>query len=56
MHLARAKAELNPPDILIKPDMRDALPNAFDRADEFIEEGRRALLDKRSEINALLNR
>ncbi|MEM8937323.1 MAG: patatin-like phospholipase family protein [Pseudomonadota bacterium] len=55
MQLARARTELEPPDILIRPDMRDALPTAFDRADEFIEEGRRALLARRQEIETLLS-
>ena len=54
MHLARSQAKNCPPDILIEPDMRDALPTAFDRADEFIEEGRRAILEKSSQIEALL--
>ncbi|MGE0408571.1 MAG: patatin-like phospholipase family protein [Amphiplicatus sp.] len=56
MHLARAHAEVFPPDIQIHPDMRDALPTAFDRADEFIAEGKRALFEKRAEIEALLAR
>ncbi|MFZ5618517.1 MAG: patatin-like phospholipase family protein [Pseudomonadota bacterium] len=54
MHLTRLRAETSPPDIHLTPDMRDALPNAFDRADEFIEKGRIALFDKREEIEALL--
>lgn len=54
MHLTRMRAETSPPDIHLTPDMRDALPNAFDRADEFIETGRRALMEKRHEIEALL--
>ncbi|MCB2112222.1 MAG: patatin-like phospholipase family protein [Parvularculaceae bacterium] len=54
MHLTRLRAETAPPDIHLTPDMRDALPNSFDRADEFIETGRRALLDKGAEIEALL--
>ena len=54
MHLTRMRAETSPPDIHLTPDMRDALPNAFDRADEFIEKGRSALMDKREEIAALL--
>jgi len=54
MHLARAHAAVEPPDICLKPDMRDALPTAFDRADDFIEEGRRAVLDRREEIEDLL--
>lgn len=55
MHLARARAVAEPPDILVKPDMRDAMPTAFDRADEFIEEGYRALMDERGEIERLLS-
>lgn len=54
MHLTRLRAETSPPDIHLTPDMRDALPNSFDRADEFIENGRAALLHKRDEIFALL--
>ncbi|MEM9705142.1 MAG: patatin-like phospholipase family protein [Pseudomonadota bacterium] len=56
MHLSRAKAQLDPPDILLEPDVRDALPTAFDRADEFIEEGRRCLLAEKAAIEALLAR
>jgi NTE family protein len=55
MHLTRMRAETSPPDIHLTPDMRDALPNAFNRADEFIEKGRIALLEKGEEINALIN-
>lgn len=55
MQLARARAKSEPPDVLIKPDMRDAMPTAFDRADEFIEEGYRALMLRRVEIEALLS-
>lgn len=55
MHLARARAETCPPDILLQPDMRDAFPTAFDRADEFIEEGRRALMNERERIETLLS-
>lgn len=54
MHLTRLRADTAPPDIHLTPDMRDALPNAFDRADEFIEKGRLAVLEKRAEIEALL--
>jgi NTE family protein len=54
MHLTRLRAETAPPDIQLTPDMRDALPNAFDRADEFIEKGRAALMEKRDEIEALI--
>lgn len=54
MHLARANARAHPPDILVRPDMRDAMPTAFDRADEFIEEGRQSLLAYRNDIEALL--
>ena len=54
MHLARARACAEPADILLKPDMRDAMPTAFDRADEFIEEGRKALLAQAGAIEALL--
>lgn len=54
MHLTRMRAETSPPDIHLTPDMRDAMPNAFDRADEFIEKGRVAVLNKRHEIEALL--
>ncbi len=54
MQLARARALAEPPDILIKPDMRDAMPTAFDRADEFIEEGYRALMAERKNIERKL--
>lgn len=54
MHLTRARAFYQPPDIHLKPDMREALPTAFDRADEFIEEGRRAVLEKADDIRRLL--
>jgi len=54
MHLARAHARIDPPDILLRPDMRHAMPTAFDRADEFIEEGRQTLLAHRSDIETLL--
>ncbi|MHA7871958.1 MAG: patatin-like phospholipase family protein [Hyphococcus sp.] len=54
MHLARARLQLDQPDILLRPDMRDAMPTSFDRADDFIEEGRKALLNKRGEIETLL--
>ncbi len=55
MHLARARAVAEPPDILIQPDMRDAMPTAFDRAEDFIEEGYRGLMAKRAEIERLLS-
>lgn len=55
MHLTRANASTSPPDIHLKPDMRNAMPTAFDRANEFIEEGRLALLQRRGEIEALLS-
>lgn len=55
MHLTRMRAETSPPDIHLTPDMRDALPNAFNRADEFIEKGRIALIEKSEEIKALVN-
>jgi NTE family protein len=54
MHLTRLRSDLSPPDIHLTPDMRDALPNAFDRADEFIDKGRAALIDKREEILSLI--
>jgi NTE family protein len=54
MHLARARAAISPPDVSIAPDMRDALPTAFDRADEFIAKGRAALIARRAEIERLL--
>lgn len=55
MHLANARAASDPPDIALRPDMRDALPNAFDRADEFIERGRQAALDAAPAIKAALS-
>lgn len=54
MHLTRLRAETAPPDIHLTPDMRDAMPNSFDRADEFIAEGYRALMEKRGDIEKLL--
>lgn len=54
MHLTRLRAEASPPDLHLTPDMRDALPNAFDRADEFIDKGRVALLDKADDLKTLL--
>ena len=54
MHLARSHAKNCPPDILLRPDMRDAMPTAFDRSDDFIEEGRQALLAQRGQIEKLL--
>ena len=55
MHLARSRAENCPPDIILRPDMRDAMPTAFDRADEFIEEGRQTLMEERRRIEGLLS-
>lgn len=54
MHLARARRQINPPDVLLEPDMRDAMPTAFDQADDFIAEGRRALLAQAETIKTLL--
>ncbi|HXI87292.1 MAG TPA: patatin-like phospholipase family protein [Parvularculaceae bacterium] len=54
MHLARAHARVAPPDICLEPDMRDALPTAFDRADEFIAKGRNALAEREEELFSLL--
>ena len=54
MQLARAQAQTTPPDLLLKPDMRDAAPTAFDRADEFIAEGYRALMAQREALEKLL--
>ncbi|MEM8773245.1 MAG: patatin-like phospholipase family protein [Pseudomonadota bacterium] len=54
MQLARARTQTEPPDLLLRPDMRDAMPTAFDRADEFIEEGRQAVLRESETIAALL--
>lgn len=54
MHLARAHSRVTPPDISLEPDMRDALPTAFDRADEFIAKGRAALLERADDLFALL--
>ncbi len=55
MQLARARAQIHPPDICVKPDMRDAMPTAFDRADEFIAEGYQALMARRDAIEKLLS-
>lgn len=54
MQLARARSAADAPDIILRPNMRDALPNAFDRADEFIEEGRTVILNAGAKIDALL--
>lgn len=54
MHLARARFLTEPADILLQPDMRNALPTSFDRADEFIEEGRRALMAHADKLTLLL--
>jgi NTE family protein len=54
MHLTRMRAVDAPPDIALTPDMRDALPTSFDRADEFIEEGRRSLLAQRDALERLI--
>ena len=54
MQLARARTLVDKPDVTLRPNMRDALPNAFDRADEFIEEGRKVTLAAGPEIKALL--
>ncbi|MEO1149644.1 MAG: patatin-like phospholipase family protein [Pseudomonadota bacterium] len=54
MQIARARMKTCPPDLLLMPDMRAALPNAFDRADEFVEIGRQALLNHADEIVANL--
>ena len=54
MQISRARMETCPPDLCLMPDMRAALPNAFDRADEFIETGRSSLLDHASLIEDAL--
>lgn len=54
MQLTRLRSVEAPPDIHVTPDMRDALPNAFDRAEEFVGEGRRALLAQKDQILRLL--
>ncbi len=54
MHLSRARMLADKPDIVLRPDMRDALPTAFDRADDFIAEGRRALLAEADALMAAL--
>ena len=54
MQLARARAKSDPSDILIKPDMRDAMPTAFDRADEFIAEGYSAMMANRTALEKKL--
>lgn len=54
MQLARARSEIDQPEILLRPDMRDATPTSFDRADEFIETGRKAVLDAADAIHAHL--
>ena len=54
MQLARARSVVDAPDILLRPNMRDALPNAFDRADEFIEEGRKVVTDAGQQIQTMV--
>ncbi|MEZ5896192.1 MAG: patatin-like phospholipase family protein [Parvularculaceae bacterium] len=54
MHLTRMRAANSPPDIALAPDMHDALPTSFDLADDFIEEGRQALLEQKDAILAAL--
>ena len=55
MQLARARTLVDKPDITLRPNMRDALPNAFDRADEFIEEGRKSILNSAPQLRALID-
>lgn len=55
MQISRARMKTCPPDICLMPDMRAALPNAFDRADEFIETGRQSLLAHAQDIENALN-
>ena len=55
MHLAKARMRAEPPDVLLRPDMRDAMPTAFDRADEFIEIGYRAMMEERGKLDVLMN-
>lgn len=54
MQISRARMNTCPPDLLLKPDMRAALPNAFHRADEFIETGRQSLLAHAKQIEDAL--
>ncbi|MEL6361098.1 MAG: patatin-like phospholipase family protein [Pseudomonadota bacterium] len=54
MHLSKARREIETPDFCLAPDMRDALPTAFDRADDFIAEGHRALLEEADTIKSAL--
>lgn len=54
MQISRARAQQHPADILLAPDMREALPNAFDRADEFIEVGYGAMMNSLPRLTALL--
>ncbi len=55
MQLARTRTVIDKPDIALRPNMRDALPNAFDRADEFIEEGRKSILSAAPQLRALID-
>ncbi|MEL7029925.1 MAG: patatin-like phospholipase family protein, partial [Pseudomonadota bacterium] len=55
-HLSAANAKLNPPDVHIKPRVQDAPIDAFDNCDPFIEEGYRAAIAARAEIEAMLKR
>lgn len=54
MQLARMQTLIDKPDIILRPNMRDALPTAFDRADEFIEEGRSAMVAAVPRVKELL--
>lgn len=54
MHLARARMRAEPADLLLRPDMRDAMPTAFDRADEFIDVGYHAMIAEAGKLDVLL--
>ncbi len=54
MQLSKARRATDTPDICLAPDMRDAFPHSFDRADEFVEVGRQALLAEREALQAML--
>jgi len=53
-HLTAARAQLCPPDIHIKPRVQDAPIDAFDNCDPFIEEGYRATMEIRADIERAL--
>lgn len=53
-NLTAARVQSEPPDIHIKPRVRDSLPTALDKADEYIEEGYRATMALRRDIETAI--